>query len=395
MLRDFLGLAYGLVGGIVWLVFLGMAFLFTLIYLAQFVVPMGEDIGWSDSIDMIVRHYNVRGKLFLESLFSTPKEDKQTGPPLPVSFKKLQAGFVASHDVLAVVRGNGYSRAAGPGFVVLYKGEQVLEAIDLRPHVRSQTVQVITRDGIPIETTVGVTFEVRRQSGLHDEDRRPYPYDRNAIFDVTYFYSMRDERSQQVWSEQVCPRAAALVIERLSRHTLDQIYNSEQNGRLLLREIAEDVKQALHETLHSKGIDLLSVGIGHLEPPDQVKEQSLRSWQAAWERRIAVQEGLGRAEALRLVKHRRARAQIEIISNILESIDAMREVEDATLSEIIMLRMIEVLEDTAHDTTVHKLFPETTISKLVLDATSEMRQLLEGPKPADGKSADSQGEAKT
>lgn len=383
-LRDAEGLAYGFVGGFVWLVFLLFAFFLTLVYLAQFVVPLEEEITWSDSIDLILRHYMMRGKLFFANLF-TPKPDIKEESPLPASFKKLQVGFVPSHNALPVLRGNGFSRAAGPGFVVLYKGEQVKEIVDLRPHVRSQPIRFITRDGIPVESTVGVTFQVRQPSEIQENDRRPYPYDPNAIFNVIYFYSLSDEQATQLWSEQVCPRAAALVVEQLSRHTLDEMYHSEQNGRILLRQIGEDVKQALQGTLAAQGINLIGVGVGHLQPPDPVKEQALRSWQTAWERKIAVQEGFGRAEALRRIKRRRARAQIEIINNILESIDTMRQVEDATLSEIIMLRMIEVLEDTAQDTTAHKLFPEPTISKLVLDATSEMRQLLEGPKAADGK----------
>lgn len=384
LLGDARGMAYEMLGGTVWTVFLGITFLLVLLYFAQFVLPQGEESGWSEGIDMVRRHYILRGNRFLKNMTSSPQAEKPPESSLPVSFKKLQAGFVPSHQVLAIGRGSGFSRAAGPGFVVLYKGEQVKEAIDLRPQVRGQSIRAITRDGIPVETMVGVTFTVRRQSEDQPQNGRPYSYDRAAIFEVAYFHSMSAQEGQQMWTEQVAPRAVALVTDRLARHSLDDLYNSEQNGRLLLNEISEDVRNTLSEALRGNGIELMEIGIGHLRPPVQVQEQRVRSWQSGWERRIKVREGVGQAEALRLIKRRRARAQIEIINNILESIDAMRYVEDATLSEIIMLRMIQVLEETAEDESIRKLLPEQVISKLVLDASSEMRQLLEGPK-SDGK----------
>ncbi|MFO7538946.1 MAG: SPFH domain-containing protein [Chloroflexota bacterium] len=378
ILADYTGLRYELMGGFVWTFFLLVSFFMVLLYFAQFVLPLGEEgESWLEGLDMIWRHYRLRGDLFLNQFMNpVPEKVKEEKGALPLSFKKLQAGFVPSHQALAIVRNNQHTRAAGPGFVMLAKGEQVKEMIDLRPHTRSQTIKANTRDGIPIETIVGVTFQVRRQPANQSDDRRPYPYDREAIFHVSYLYSMHEGEKRQPWTEQVCPRAAALVVDKLARFTLDQLYNGEQNGRLLLQEIAEGTKQSLAEWLTPRGIELLGVGVGHLQPPDKVKEQRVRSWQAGWERKIKVQEGRQQAEVLRYNKLKRAQAQIEIVNNILESIDAIRYVEDADLSEIIMLRMVEVLEETAQDALVRKLLPEQALSKLVKDTSGEMRRLL-------------------
>jgi regulator of protease activity HflC (stomatin/prohibitin superfamily) len=381
-LGDARGVPYDLLGGFFWAGMLLALFVLVLLYYAQFVLPLGEGDSWFEGIDMIWRHYLLRGSLFLKELGTPAEEEKQEEGALPVSFKKLKAGFVTSHNALAVARGNSYARAAGPGFVMLAKKEHIKETIDLRPQVRSQIIKANTRDGIPFETTVSVSFRVRQQNSGQGNDQRPYPYDREAIFHVSYLDSMSEDNKPQPWVEQVSPRAAALLLDKLALHKLDQLYNSEQNGRLLLQGIAEEIEQSLANWLSARGIELLGVGIGHLRPPVQIKEQRVRSWQAGWERRIKVQEGIGRAEALRRVKQTRARAQIEIINNILESIDAMRLAEDTNLSEIIMLRMIEVLEETAQDAMVRKLFPEQVISKLVMDASSEMRQLLKGPETA-------------
>jgi hypothetical protein len=382
-LRDYAGVPYNLFGGFFWVVILLITFATVLFYLAQFVLPLDDESdSWIEGTRMIWRHYVLRGDLFLKQYFPDPDDtEKQEESKLPVSFKKLKAGFVLSHEVLAIARGKEFRRPAGPGFVVLAKGEHVKESIDLRPHARSQPIKANTRDGIPLEANVGVTFEVRQLTPPPDNDLRPYPYDRQAIFPISYLHSMGEGDKPQPWTQQICPQAAALAVEKLATHPLDRLYNSGENGRLLLNEIGQTIKRELEEELQEKGINLIGVGIGHLKPPAPIQEQRIRSWQAGWERKILVREGHRQANVLRSVKLKRAQAQVEIINNILESIDATNHIEDSSLSEIIMLRMLEVLEQTAQDVMVRKLGAEHGISELVLDASSEMRQLLRGPEP--------------
>jgi hypothetical protein len=382
-LRDHAGVPYNFFGGFFWVVILLITFATVLFYLAQFVLPRDDESdSWIEGTRMIWRHYVLRGDLFLKQYFPDPDDNKkQEESKLPVSFKKLKAGFVPSHEVLAIARGKEFRRPAGPGFVVLAKGEHVKELIDLRPHARSQQIKANTRDGIPVEATVGVTFEVWQLTSPPDNDLRPYPYDRQAIFPISYLHSMGEGDKPQPWTEQVCPQAAALVVEKLATYPLDRLYNSGENGRLLLSEIGQEIKEEMEKELQKKGINLIGVGIGHLQPPSPIKEQRIRSWQAGWERKITVREGHRQANVLRSVKLKRAQAQVEIINNILESIDATHHIEDSNLSEIIMLRMLEVLEQTAQDVMVRKLSAERGISELVLDASSEMRQLLRGPEP--------------
>jgi hypothetical protein len=376
MLQDAVGVPYGLFGALVWAGILAAAFSFGVSYHAQYVLPPGERDSWFEGGRMIWRHYRLRGFLFLKQL-DPSNDNKGEESPLPTSFKKLNAGMVPSHDALALARGNSYARPAGPGFVMLYRGESIKAIIDLRPHVRGLPVKTNTRDGIPIETRVTVVFQVRRYELDHENGQQPYNYDREAIFHVAYMQSIDNGDQPRLWTEQICPPAAAMLVDELGRHMLDDLYSVEGTP-MLLPEIGRTIQQALQNQLAAQGVDLIGVGVGHLELPPQVREQRIRVWQMGWEQKIKVREGMGQAEVLRRVKQARARAQIEIITRILESIDAMRHLEDTNLSEIIMLRMIEVLEETAQDSTIRNLFPKQVVSKLVLGASSEMRQLLDG-----------------
>ena len=95
-----------------------------------------------------------------------------------------------------------------------------------------------------------------------------------------------------------------------------------------------------------------------------------------------MQRAAGDAEVLRRIKNARARSQIEIIENITRNIQAMRQAGDTELTEIIMLRMIEALEDALSDESVKMLVPQQVMTRLMMDS-SERLQAWVAPVPED------------
>jgi hypothetical protein len=57
----------------------------------------------------------------------------------------------------------------------------------------------------------------------------------------------------------------------------------------------------------------------------------------------------------------------------------MRRVENANLTEIITLRMIEVLSEAMTDEAVQALIPQQVIANLVTDASAQMQTWLNQP----------------
>jgi regulator of protease activity HflC (stomatin/prohibitin superfamily) len=125
------------------------------------------------------------------------------------------------------------------------------------------------------------------------------------------------------------------------------------------------------------GLDVLAVSVGRLTLPEDVTRQRIKTWRSRWQKEIQVQQARGDAETIRRVKRARARVQVEIIHNIIQNIERMRRQDAADLSQIVLLRMIEVLEEASADASVQALIPEQVITDLLLDTSSQMRRLLD------------------
>ncbi|MCB8980275.1 MAG: SPFH domain-containing protein [Ardenticatenaceae bacterium] len=364
-----------------WLVIAAITFFLGLIYYAQYVSPLRGEEGWAEGVRLLLEaYYNVAEKL-LEG--TEPKKKKKASSSaddvdkLPDSLKSLKAGFIRGYQVLAITKGRSYVRPAGPGFVVLYKKEQIWRVIDLRPQRRSQPVITKTRDGIPIETSVSVTFQVRRD-GTGGDDDVLYPFDPEAIFPVSYDETVDEHGRLQPWTHQLTPPAAAILANEIPKFSLNELTRAEE-GVSPLEEIKQTITRDLQRRFLPKGIEVTAVGIGGLKLPEEVRDQQFQTWQADWQRKIRIKNAAGNAEVVRRFKQAQARAQIEIIENIVNSIDAMRRDEDIELSQVIMLRMIEALEDAVSAGSVQALVPQQIIAGLVGDVSRQMHSWVETP----------------
>jgi hypothetical protein len=392
LLSDAKGVPFGRGGGLIWAVVLFATFALGLVYLAQYLLPLQGSAGWSESFRILLRNYLRPLTSFIEQQRTTQpassKKKQGTLEALPGSFRLLGAGILTSHQAVAISRKGGFSRAAGPGFVLLDAGESVYQLVDLRPHSRHHEVRANTRDGIPLQTRVAVTFRVRQYSreelaaGRAGAPRAAqqllYPYDGEAVFRVTHLSTRTATDHVNSWTDIVAPHAATLLVGELGQYTLDELMDTA--GAEALAQVRQSVRSELARDFASDGIEIVNVAVGLLEAPPNVVAQRIASWQVGWQSKITQQVASGDAEALRRVKQARARAQVEIIETMMHNIDAMRAAEDADLHEIVMLRLIEVLEAAMDNNKLQTIVPEQIVANLVLEASSQMRALLDRPK---------------
>lgn len=391
-LADFVGNRYGNWGAIFWIGATLITFILGLLYYGQFVLPKRGTEGWAEGVDLLVRYYLAMGEKVVNPADRRAQEAaRRTGPRrrrsgqkpakvrtktavLPTSFTEVRAGIVPGHQVLTLLKGNAFSRPAGPGFVMLYRGERVDKIIDLRTQKRKQAVVGTTRDGIPVETAVSVSFRVQ-QSDSDFLQTRIYPFDKDAIFPISNFTSIDKNGVTRYWDDQLAPMAAAELSNELSTYNVDELQQT-FGEHSVLNEIKRRIKRTVSRSAAAHGLDLLSVGVGPLTFPEKVTDQRIKTWQAEWQRKIDVKHAAGDAEAARRIKQARARAQIEIIERITQSIDAMRHHDDTNLTEIITLRMIEALEEATTDDSVQALIPQQVMANLVMDAANQMQTWL-------------------
>ena len=285
-------------------------------------------------------------------------------PELAPGFLIHRAGIVPSHQVYALTRGQSFVRVVGPGYVRLDGGVVISQIIDLRRHLRSMPVKALTRDGIPLETAVTVIFQVKRPADLDETNRLPYPYDRNVLFHVNYLDNFSDGEGTLRWSDRIIRQASSALISELSNYTLDKLYQPEVPGTLPLEEIKQELRRRLENTFEKYGVNIYAVGVTQFKLPAEVQEQRIQFWQASWRQRIQTEMAAGKAEAMRRIKLARARAQIEIIESITDSIEAMGRSGETDLTEIVALRMLEAMDKALADDTVKALVPQYVVSTL-------------------------------
>lgn len=382
LLHDARGVPFGYLGGILWGGALLASFILTILYVGRRVTAYESTSGWSDAVRLI-------GSAFLSRAATQPHTPIQADPSglyVPPSFKTLGAGVLPSHEAAAIVRGGRFARAAGPGLVMLSQGETVSQVIDLRPQVRREAVSAFTRDGIAVDTHVSVVFQVRRppDAGENDEpvDPIPYPYEPNAIFQLNYATTLAEGLEVQPWTEQVCPQAVTLLVSELGRYSIDELL-AEGSVPAMTR-IKANVMAGLQDQqgegqLQSitRGIEIISVGVGALELPEDVQAKQISSWQVEWQTRTAQALAAGRLEAERVHQRARARAQVEGIENLLVSIEAMRSESEAQLHEVVMMRLVEVLEAARTNKALEGSAARPLMLSVASEASAELRSALD------------------
>jgi len=377
-LDDSLGVQLELLGALFWLSVFGATFVFVLLYFAQFITPLGGSDGWWQGWYLMVRAYFTSPSASVRLPGKSAKKDRKqkrkrkkkqsAKEELPPSFVTLNAGLLRPYQVIAVTKGKQYVGSKGPGFVMLGIKEQARKLINLRKQSRSQTIEVTTRDGIQIEATVTVEFQVERPPTTPD-DRLLYPYEPEAVFFIAYADTIDENGIPQSWTSQIIAKAAGLALTELAKYSLDDIL---QPAKGVPGKVIEAVQRDLEAAFGQHHIQFLTIKtIPNIQ--DKVWEQQKKRWKSEWEHKIEIRQNAGRAEADRQLKQARARAQIEIIDTIARSIEAMRQENDADLAQIITLRMIEALEEAVSEGSIQAMVPQQIMASLVADTSRQMK----------------------
>lgn len=393
LLHDYKGVPYGAVGGVIWAGALLLTFLLGTAFISRRLLPVQGNPGWSEGFRLLWRNYMMGAAQILagrqrEVVTTTIKKKKSAAPVQSPSFELIGAGFLFSHEAAAITRGNSYQRADGPGLVLLQPGEMITQVFDLRTQSRRMSVGAITRDGIPVETSVSVSFHVRRlkpgerRPRSVEADNIPFRYDRDAIFDLNYASAVSGVEERLGWTEQVCPQAATLLVSEIGKYTLDQLLDSagaEPMGKIkanILNGLQAQQKDDEGQLL-PKGIEIVGVGVGGLELPDDVHKKRLTTWQVEWQNKIETELVGAEVEMMRQHNQARARAQVESIEKLLQSIEIMRQQSQTETYEAVMARLYELMEVMLANDALRRMASRTHLLTQASEASSQLHQILE------------------
>jgi regulator of protease activity HflC (stomatin/prohibitin superfamily) len=236
-------------------------------------------------------------------------------------------------------------RVVDAGTHSLDRFEQVRAVLDLRPQERTNSdVQVMSREGLPVRTEVGVTFRI----STGDEPvtvRRPFPFDNDAVRRLAYGQTNQNHGQTASWENSALGAAAAALAEVVYSFTLNELLEdpeTELGSHLTIRrEVERKAKQALRE----QGIELLRVRIGRFQFPEGVSEQFIRSWQTQWASQAQLTRLDGAADAIEELELAQAEAEMAMIQAIVEGMrGTQRHGYSARLSEVLAVRSVQSLE---------------------------------------------------
>lgn len=305
--RDIQGNWLAEVGTAFWLVGGGLTTFLILRRSAVYILPLISPSSELDNLRLLVRFL---GRDIQPSPPFTVRPEK-----LPTSLKTLGLTFLPSHQALAVRVGKDL-RGSGPGLVWLPPRAVVLSLFDLRVHEQhAEDIKATTRDGIPVQTSLTLTFCIRRAE--HPEHSPyPFPYDEHAIAEAYYATTIGEANQEHLWYARVRPQAIAHLVDALSRHTLNELYALNQRQQEPLRDIGQNIRVMLEDEFLHQGVEILSVTIGRLLLPLSVLDRRLGQWKEAWNTAIkdrattapTARRSWARPVVRRLVRHTTLRA---------------------------------------------------------------------------------------
>ncbi len=343
LVTDSLGFDLLGVGAAIWLLAFGLAFMLTAIYNALFLTPAS----WRAGIELLWSNLAYG----LNHMFDTVPTKRRIVPAskgdAPASFATIRAGILPSHISLALARGVTYSRAAGPGYALLQKGESIHDIVDLRRHLRHKPISVRSRDGIALESELSIIFELQRKPFEENEINMPYGYDPEAIFKVGYGGGVDDNLNALPWTERIISEVEAAVIAELSRHTLDELQNP--GGVFSLADMKAKVLEQMQEKLSHKGVSLHYIGLAQIKIDSQISEQRLLNWQAHWQSEMNLMDAEKKAMALNLHNEARRRVQGDLINNIAQTLQRIQQSNIKKSSELFLLQVVNAMEQSILD----------------------------------------------
>jgi regulator of protease activity HflC (stomatin/prohibitin superfamily) len=359
-LKDYTGVQYRWAGTYIWLAAYFFAFGGYLFYLLMFILPLSWNLSWFEGLRLsIAYNFPIIGA-FLGVGSRRPAATAECREDLNPGFLRHRAGIVEGHKALVLSSGSKYMRAAGPGYVHLKSNEIITQVVDLRRHIRTVPVKAMSGDGIPLETSITLTFQVRQQDTA--AAAIAYPYDPEAIFWVNYLESFKSSSGELAWSDRAAHDATAEGVEELSRYTLDELLSQSLTDVSTISQARARLKKKLSANLEEYGITLINVAIGSLRMPEEVIERRIESWQDEIQDRIERSMATEKEQAKLQLIEAEAKAQIELVDKLTREIEVTWAEGDVDLAGAVILQLLDQLALVASDREVRALIPADTMT---------------------------------
>ena len=280
--------------------------------------------------------------------------------------------WAKAHQVVGITSGTKFKRVVGPGLVFTGQLERAEQIFDLRLQLRSNVIDVVTKDGISLKVVVFTAFRLDPEDWskeLHQTLRRTNPLLREARFPSyklgSFPYS--PERVQAALSVTSTKTGGATdttiywdqwalnVVEDQARKVvaqkkLDELWRlpdeDDTEFSNAMDVIANEIKAQVSPILRAYGILLVVSRIVNFSfPVDEIPRQQIANWSSAWEKKRSAILAEARAEADRAQQEARAYAAKLMLNAIAEGLQMAKALNQKLPRHVIALLFLSSLQD--------------------------------------------------
>ncbi|MCA9940205.1 MAG: SPFH domain-containing protein [Anaerolineales bacterium] len=278
--------------------------------------------------------------------------------------------FVSSSDVVVTEYNGHFRRVLGPGIHNLVPFERIYAILDLQAHEQENAhVPLITQDGIPMTTSLSITYCLNSGGNLPTTNQ-PYPFSEEAVRDAAYAQAVLP-KSISDWHGLPLTQAVNQLQKAVANRNLDDLIASDPPSADPHADLVREIRQGAGQRLRGYGIEILSVRLGSLEPPEAITTQRIDNWRAPLENHRLTDLAEGQIDSLREIELARANARVDMLKAIANGIrQAQNEADYDYRQYITALRLIDALESMARQSLAGDIGPEESMPDV-------MRQLRE------------------
>lgn len=264
----------------------------------------------------------------------------RVGGPVPVV---IPNGYAAVTE-----RNARFMRVLPPGYHILGRFEYLLGVVDLQPQTRTaEDVKMLTREGIPVTTDLGLTFAI--DPGDEPSHLRPYPFDPDAVRQAAYGGAVKANGQVSSWDEAPIGKVRGALSAWVADHALDELLADMNRDAhyLMTGEVINKVwaKDSEGRLIIKDGIRPLRFHVGRLSPEDdKVSDQYIDYWMSAQERQDELSQAKDAARLAQDLEATRIEGHMLIIQALVEGLrQAQQDAGSRVSGYILALSLVEAL----------------------------------------------------
>jgi hypothetical protein len=288
----------------------------------------------------------------------------RVGGPVPVV---IPNGYAAVTE-----RNARFMRVLPPGYHILGRFEYLLGVVDLQPQTRTaEGVKMLTREGIPVTTDIGLTFSI--DPGDEPSHLRPYPFDPEAVRRAAYGGAVGANDKVSSWDEAPIGKVRGALTAWVADHSLDELLADMNRDAhyLMTGEVINKVwaKDSEGRLIIKDGIRPLRFHVGRLSPSDEISEQYIEYWLSGQQREDKLAQAKDSARLAQDLEATRIEGHMLIIQALVEGLrQAQQDAGSRVSGYILALSLVEALRQMFN--------MSTTEARAVNESTSRLEEEL-------------------